>query len=116
MKLDTLREATVIPSAAIQRGAQGMFVYVVKADQKASLRPVKLGPVDGQRIAVSEGLTPGEMVIIDGMDRLREGAAVEVTSARPELKGPIDGKGEAGKGPRRRPPAGEGRGPGAPPR
>ena len=76
-----------------------MFVYVVKADQKASLRPVKLGPVDGQRIAVSDGLTPGDLVIIDGMDRLREGASVEVTQ-RPEFKPPPDGQG-AGKGMRR---------------
>jgi len=99
MKLDTLRDAIVIPSAAIQRGAQGMFVYVVKPDQTVTVRPVKLGPVDGQRMAVSEGLAPGEVVVIDGMDRLREGALVEVTK-RPELKPPPDGQG-AGKGMRR---------------
>ena len=99
MKLDTLRDAIVIPSAAIQRGAQGMFVYVVKSDQTVTVRPVKLGPVDGQRMAVSEGLAPGELVVIDGMDRLREGALVEVTK-RPEFKPPPDGQG-AGKGMRR---------------
>src|SRR5499426_3504585 len=99
MKLDTLRDAIVIPSAAIQRGAQGMFVYVVKPDQTVTVRPVKLGPVDGQRMAVSEGLAPGEVVVIDGMDRLREGALVEVTN-RPEFKPPPDGQG-AGKGMRR---------------
>jgi multidrug efflux system membrane fusion protein len=103
MKLDTLRDATVIPSAAVQRGGQGMFVYVVKDDQTASVRPVKLGPVDGQRIAIAEGLSPGEIVVIDGVDRLRDGAAVEVTQ-RPEFKPPIDGTG--GKGTRRK--AGEG--------
>jgi multidrug efflux system membrane fusion protein len=99
MKLDTLRDAVVIPSAAIQRGAQGMFVYVVKSDQTVTVRPVKLGPVDGQRMAVSEGLAPGEVVVIDGMDRLREGALVEMTT-RPEFKPPPDGEG-AGKGMRR---------------
>jgi len=99
MKLDTLRDAIVIPSAAIQRGAQGMFVYAVKSDQTVTVRPVKLGPVDGQRVAVSEGLAPGEVVVIDGMDRLREGALVEVTT-RPEFKPPPDGQG-AGKGMRR---------------
>ena len=76
----------MIPASAVQRGAQGMFVYVVKADQTAKLRPVKLGPVDGQRQAIAEGLAPGELVVSDGMDRLREGAPVEVTTARPELQ------------------------------
>jgi multidrug efflux system membrane fusion protein len=113
MKLDTLRDATVIPAAAIQRGAQGMFVYVVKPDQTVTVRPVKLGPVDGQRIAIADGLSPGEVVVIDGMDRLREGAAVEVTE-RPEFKPPLDGQG-AGKGMRRGKGDGSGkRGPGAP--
>jgi multidrug efflux system membrane fusion protein len=108
VKLDTLRAAIVIPSAAIQRGSQGMFVYVVKDDQTASVRPVKLGPVNGQRIAVSEGLAPGESVVIDGMDRLRDGAPVEVSGARPEANAPTEGKGSQGKGLRRKPPAGDG--------
>ena len=113
MKLDTLRDATVIPAAAIQRGAQGMFVYVVKPDQTVTVRPVKLGPVDGQRIGVADGLSPGEVVVIDGMDRLREGATVEVTE-RPEFKPPPDGQG-AGKGMRRGKGDGSGkRGPAAP--
>jgi membrane fusion protein, multidrug efflux system len=71
---------------------------VVKSDQTATVRPVKLGPADGQRIAVSEGLAPDEVVVIDGMDRLREGAPVEVTK-RPEFKPPPDG--QTGKGMRR---------------
>ena len=49
MVLDTLRDVITVPSAAIQRGSQGMFVYVVKDDQTVALRPVKLGPADGQR-------------------------------------------------------------------
>jgi multidrug efflux system membrane fusion protein len=106
MKLDTLRDAVVIPSSAVQRGAQGFFVYVVKPDQTVTVRAVKPGTVDGQRIAINEGLAPGEVVVIDGMDRLREGARVEVTQ-RPEFKPPADGQGRAGKGMRRKPPAGE---------
>jgi multidrug efflux system membrane fusion protein len=106
MKLDTLREAIVIPSAAVQRGAQGFFVYVVTSDQTASVRAVKPGTVDGQRTAITEGLAPGEVVVIDGMDRLREGARVEVTQ-RPEFKPPAGGPGRAAKGARRKPPAGE---------
>ena len=99
MKLDTLRDATVVPAAAVQRGGQGMFVYVVRDDQTASVRQVKLGPADGQRIAIAEGISPGETVVVDGVDRLRDGAAVEVTQ-RPDFTPPIDGKG--GKGTRRK--------------
>jgi multidrug efflux system membrane fusion protein len=110
MKLDTLRDAIVVPTAAIQRGAQGSFVYVVKADQTVGVRTVKPGTSDGPRTAIVEGLSPGEVVVIDGMDRLREGARVEVTQ-RPEFRAPADG--QAHKGVRRRPPAGEGA---APPR
>jgi multidrug efflux system membrane fusion protein len=102
MKLDTVRDATVIPASAVQRGSQGMFVYVVQADQTVKLRPVKLGPVDGQRQAIAEGLAPGDLVVSDGMDRLREGAMVEVTTSRPEFKPPADGA-APGKGMRRKP-------------
>jgi membrane fusion protein, multidrug efflux system len=102
MKLDTARDATVIPASAVQRGSQGMFVYVVQADQTVKLRPVRLGPVDGQRQAIAEGLAPGDLVVSDGMDRLRDGAMVEVTSARPEFKPPADGS-APGKGLRRKP-------------
>ena len=96
MKLDTLRDAILVPSAAVQRGAQGMFVYVVRPDNTVMLRTVKLGPADGQRQAIAEGVAPGEMVVTDGTDRLRPGAQVEVAAARPELKPVPQGKG-AGK-------------------
>jgi multidrug efflux system membrane fusion protein len=102
MKLDTVRDATVIPASAVQRGSQGMFVYVVQPDQTVKLRTVRLGPVDGQRQAIAEGLAPGDLVVSDGMDRLRDGAMVEVTTARPELKAPADGS-APGKGMRRKP-------------
>jgi len=86
MKLDTLHDVVVVPTAAVQRGAQGMFVYVVKADKTVELRPVTLGPLDGQRQSISNGLRSGETVVTDGVDRLRPGAQVEVAAARPELK------------------------------
>lgn len=101
LKLDTVRDATVIPAAAVQRGAQGLFVYVVQPDQTVKLRPVTLGPVDGQRQAIAAGLAPGDIVVSDGMDRLRDGAQVEVTT-RPEFKPPAEG-GAPGKGMRRKP-------------
>jgi multidrug efflux system membrane fusion protein len=77
-----------------------MFVYVVQPDRTVALRNVKLGPLDGQRLAIAEGLAPGELVVTDGVDRLRPGAQVEIASARPEFKPPAD-RG-SGKGKERR--------------
>jgi multidrug efflux system membrane fusion protein len=104
MKLDTLRDVVIVPTAAVQRGAQGMFVYVVKADKTVELRPVTLGPLDGQRQSIGNGLRAGETVVTDGVDRLRPGAQVEVAAARPEAKPPAEFKKGGG---RRREKAGE---------
>ena len=97
MKLDTLRDVVVIPSAAVQRGAQGLFVYLVRGDNSVAQRPVKLGPADGLRVSIAEGVAPGDVLVVDGMDRLRPGAQVEVTGARPEIKPPAEGM-RKGKG------------------
>ena len=93
MKLETLSNATIVPAAAIQRGAQSLFVYVVKDDNRVTARPVKLGPQDGNRVAVTEGVAAGEVVVVDGIDRLREGATVALAQ-RPEFKGTVDGQAE----------------------
>ena len=88
LELDTLRDVVTVPSSAIQRGSQGMFVYTVKSeDQTVSLRTVTLGPADGQRVVLNSGLKQGELVVVDGVDRLREGAAVELIE-RPDFQAP----------------------------
>lgn len=74
--LSTRKDATVIPSAAIQRGAAGTFVYVVKTDNKADVRQIQLEFIEGNLAVVKEGLTPGEQVVIDGQDKLQAGSAV----------------------------------------
>lgn len=79
MVVDTLKGVVVVPSAAIQRGTQGTVVYVVGKDSTVSLRPVKTGPTEGSVTAIDSGLQAGELVITDGVDRIREGAKVEVT-------------------------------------
>ncbi len=76
LRVDTLEDATVMSTSAVQRGSIGTFVYVVGKDQIVNVRPVKLGPVQGDRIAVAEGLKPGEMVVTTGGDKLREGSKV----------------------------------------
>lgn len=75
--VETLRGAIVVPAAAIQRGPQGTYVFVVKEDQTAAMRKVKPGQTQEGRTVVASGLTPGELVVIDGAERLREGAKVE---------------------------------------
>jgi multidrug efflux system membrane fusion protein len=103
MLIDTLHSATVVPTASIQRGSQGTFVYVVNPDNTVTVRPVKLGPTQGEIVAVEAGVTPGELVVTDGADRLREGARVQIAdrSPRPDKagagKGGGAGKGEGGR-------------------
>jgi len=80
--LDTLQQASLVPVAAVQRGAPGTFVYLVKSDETVAAQPVKLGPGDTQRIAVTDGVKPGDRVVIDGADRLKDGAKVRLVQAR----------------------------------
>ena len=76
LRLDTVSGATLVPSAAVQRGAPGTFVYVVNADNTVSLRKMTLGPASGELVSVKDGVKPGEKVVIDGLDKLRDGAQV----------------------------------------
>ena len=85
--LDTIREKPVIPAASVQRGAPGTFVYLVKPDDTVAVQPVTLGPSSGERVAVVDGLQPGQVVVIDGADRLRDGAKVKVAGANRSAEG-----------------------------
>ena len=77
LQLDTLKGATVVPSSAIQRGSPGTFVYRLNDDNTVTMKVVKLGPVEGETTVVESGLVPGERVVIDGADKLRDGAKIE---------------------------------------
>jgi multidrug efflux system membrane fusion protein len=103
--VETLHGAVIVPSAAIQRGAPGTFVYVVKPDHTVGVQAVRLGPTDGQRVVIGSGLEAGASVVIDGADRLRDGAKVALAGANgaggdraAPAKGeaPAQGKGRAG--------------------
>ena len=74
--VDTVKDATVVPVAAIQRGQPGTFVYLVKGDDTVEIRVVELGATDGEKVQVVKGLQPGDQVVIDGTDRLRDGAKI----------------------------------------
>jgi len=123
MNTQTLPDATLVPSAAIQRGAPGTFVYAVKDDQTVTVAPVKLGPVQGDVTVVTSGIRPGVMVVVDGADKLREGAKVELVTregqavAPPKqgFRGPRGERAPGEKGPRRSAEGGSGNGDGARP-
>ncbi len=108
MHVDTLTGALVVPTPAVQRGSPGTFVYRVGDDNTASVQPVKLGPVEGETTVISEGLKAGDRVVVDGTDKLRDGAKIEpidrsiAAAAAPPARAGTNGERGAGKGGRRR--------------
>ncbi|MGI8570005.1 MAG: efflux RND transporter periplasmic adaptor subunit [Methylocella sp.] len=78
--IKSLRGAVTVPSSAVQHGAPGTYVYVVGAGDTVSARTVDLGPLDGAMFAVNAGLSPGDRVVVDGADRLRDGAKVLIAA------------------------------------
>lgn len=91
--LDMLHDATIAPVSAIQRGAPGTYVYLVRPDGTVAVRPVKLGPTAGERVAIESGLAPGDVVVVDGADKLRDGAKVTL----PGTSGPAEATGDTGQ-------------------
>jgi len=84
MQVDTLRDVVIVPSAAVQTGNNGAFVYVVDAEQSVSMRQVKLGAVYQDQVAVLEGVKAGELLVVEGADKLREGAKVKLIDRNAE--------------------------------
>src|SRR5580700_7809988 len=78
MLLDTLKGVVRVPARAVQRGAPGSYVYLVDAQNTVAVHPIKLGEQDGDFFAVLAGLSPGDVVVTDGADRLRDGAKVSI--------------------------------------
>src|SRR5208283_3612808 len=78
MAVEARPDATLVPSAAIQRGTPGTFVFLVNPDHSVKVTPVKLGAVEGETTQVTSGLEPGNQVVVDGADKLRDGAKVEL--------------------------------------
>jgi multidrug efflux system membrane fusion protein len=80
LHVETRHEAILMPIAAVQRGTKGTFVYAVTPEKTVAVRPVTLGPANGEVIAVENGVQAGDQVVTDGADKLRDGAKVEVTT------------------------------------
>ena len=85
--LDLQQNQLIMPNAAVRRGAPNgvasTFVYLVNADRTVTVRPVTLGTVDGERVAVASGVAAGDVVVTEGGDRLRDGAPVQLSAAAP---------------------------------
>nr|WKF59286.1 Multidrug resistance protein MdtA [Paraburkholderia busanensis] len=81
--VDTIKDAVIVPTTAVLNGSMGQFVYVVKPDNTVTVRPVKVGPVDGERTSIKSGVQVGERVVIDGSDRLKEGAKITIPADKP---------------------------------
>ena len=83
--LDLLQNQLIMPNSAVRRGAPNgvvsTFVYLVNADRTVAVRPVTLGAVDGERVAVASGVAAGDVVVTEGGDRLRDGATVQLPAA-----------------------------------
>ena len=77
--VDVEHSDTVVPLAAVQHGAAGDYVYLVKPDETVALQPVRLGHGSGNDVAILSGLAPSDQVVVDGVDQLREGSKVTVT-------------------------------------
>jgi multidrug efflux system membrane fusion protein len=102
LKVRTLADAVVVPAAAVQFGSRGTYVYLVTDDNKSTVRNVVLGPSDGTYQAITEGLKGVESVVLEGLDRLREGKNVIIVgdAPAPEPGAVADGgaKAKAGRG------------------
>jgi multidrug efflux system membrane fusion protein len=102
---DTVKDAITVPVAAVQRGQPGTFVYLVKSDDTVTIRVIETGATDGEKVAVTKGLEIGEQVVIDGVDRLRDGAKIRRptgsgTSGPPVAAAPAEGGATAAEGAR----------------
>lgn len=92
LRIDTRRDVVLVPSAAILKGAQGSFVYVVnEQDKTAHMRPVVTGTATTDTVAIESGLSAGEKIVVEGVDRLRDGAPVELSSPESRKGGPEGG-------------------------
>jgi multidrug efflux system membrane fusion protein len=79
--VNTLKNVVLIPSTAILRGSQGIYVYSVSADKKVTIRPVAISQTTGIITGISSGLKAGDVVVTDGQDKLQEGSSVDATPA-----------------------------------
>ena len=93
--LETRKNSTVLPTAAILRGPQGAFVYAVKTDKTVEARPVTISLTQGNTTVITSGVNPGDMVVTDGQDKLQTGSTIEPRNSGPNNTPSASSKGSA---------------------
>ncbi|MFX1766713.1 efflux RND transporter periplasmic adaptor subunit [Paraburkholderia sp. A1RI-2L] len=96
--VDTMENAVLVPTPAVQNGAPGDYVYLVNADNTVSVHKVTLGPGDGRHTVIVAGLAAGQRVVTDGFDRLNDGAKIQPSEAKPGAAGAPHGASAARMG------------------
>jgi len=95
--VNTLRDAIVVPAAAVRHGPNGDYVYVIAPDSTVHIRLVKTGPADGDNVSIASGLASGERVVTEGGDRLVDGATVRLPG-QAQRPSPYSGAGQFRRG------------------
>jgi membrane fusion protein, multidrug efflux system len=105
MLVQQKKGVTLVPNAAVQRNAQNTFVYVVQPDESVTIRNVRIGTTDAERSEVVSGISPHELIVIDGVDRLQAGSRVAVSWSQDEdtrkndrSAAPVATSGQSGSG------------------
>ena len=81
--LTVRKDALTVPASAVQRGPQGSFAFVIKADDTVEIRPVKVGPIEQGQALIEDGLQAGERIVVDGQYKLQPGSHVKVGDGGP---------------------------------
>jgi multidrug efflux system membrane fusion protein len=88
--VDTKKNATIVPAAAIQQGPQDNYVYVVKPDHTITVQSVTVGPSEGDNVSIEKGLSSGDIIVIEGADKLKEGSKVDMQTQGASAAGAAD--------------------------
>ncbi|MFI4981497.1 MAG: efflux RND transporter periplasmic adaptor subunit [Nevskiales bacterium] len=86
LQIESLHDVVVVPASAVRRDTHGAYVYLIKAGETVTLQPVSLGPLEGDRQAISMGVEPGDRVVTSGTYQLREGAKVSSAEGEVEIE------------------------------
>ena len=86
LQVEMKRGVTLVPDAAIQRTSQKTFVYVVQPDQTVTVRQVTVGTTEGNEASIDTGLSPGDIVVVNGVDKLQDGSTVDVQTSGTDVQ------------------------------
>jgi membrane fusion protein, multidrug efflux system len=95
--LEVRKNSTVVPAAAIQRGPQGTYVFVAKPDHTADIKPVTISFIQENVATIASGLSPGDIVITDGQDKLQDGSPIQLRAPATQPNQPTTTSGSSNR-------------------